>query len=122
MHATRCRIATAGSSAARDAGGTRGHWFVSPCTAALLRSFAANAVRLRLYALVYNLDNFMRTLAMRAAAEPWSLEFAGEAIKIGAKVMSHGRYVMLRMAEVAVLGHSLKITKSAMNRNWRPFR
>jgi hypothetical protein len=37
------------------------------------RSFAANAVRLQLHALAYNLGNFMRTLAMPKTAEPWSL-------------------------------------------------
>ena len=67
------------------------------------RSFAANAVRLQLHALAYNLGNFMRPLAMPAAAEPWSLTSLREKpIKIGAKVVSHGRYVMFQMAEVAV--------------------
>jgi hypothetical protein len=33
------------------------------------RSFAANAVRLQLHALAYNLGNFMRTLAMPKTAE-----------------------------------------------------
>jgi hypothetical protein len=37
------------------------------------RSFAANAVRLQLHALAYNLGNLMRTLAMPKAAKPWSL-------------------------------------------------
>jgi hypothetical protein len=37
------------------------------------RTFAANAVRLQLHALAYNIGNFMRTLAMPKAAEPWSL-------------------------------------------------
>lgn len=37
------------------------------------RSFAANAVRLQLHALAYNLGNFMRTLAMPKTAEPWAL-------------------------------------------------
>jgi hypothetical protein len=37
------------------------------------RTFAANAVRLQLHALAYNLGNFMRTLAMPKAAEVWSL-------------------------------------------------
>jgi hypothetical protein len=37
------------------------------------RSFAANAVRLQLHALAYNLGNFIRTLAMPKATEPWSL-------------------------------------------------
>ncbi len=67
------------------------------------RSFAANAVRLQLHALAYNLGNFMRTLAMPKTAEPWSLSSLREKlIKIGAKVVSHGRYVTFQMAEVAV--------------------
>jgi len=67
------------------------------------RTFAANAVRLQLHALAYNLGNFMRTLAMPKAAEPWSLTSLREKlIKIGAKVVSHGRYVTFQMAEVAM--------------------
>jgi len=66
-------------------------------------TFAANAVRLQLHALAYNLGNFMRTLAMPKAAEPWSLTSLREKlIKIGAKVASHGRYITFQMAEVAV--------------------
>jgi Transposase DDE domain group 1 len=66
-------------------------------------TLAANAVRLQLHALAYNLGNFMRTLAMPKAAEPWSLTSLREKlIKIGAKVVSHGRYVTFQMAEVAV--------------------
>jgi hypothetical protein len=67
------------------------------------RTFAANAVRLQLHALAYNLGNLMRTLAMPKAAEPWSLTSLREKlIKIGAKVVSHGRYVSFQLAEVAV--------------------
>jgi hypothetical protein len=67
------------------------------------RTFAANAVRLQLHALAYNLGNFMRALAMPKTAEPWSLTSLREKlIKIGAKVVSHGRYVTFQMAEVAV--------------------
>ncbi len=70
------------------------------------RSFAANAVRLQLHALAYNLGNFMRTLAMPEAAEPWSLTSLREKlIKIGAKVVSHGRYVTFQLAEVAIPRH-----------------
>ncbi len=58
------------------------------------RTFAANAVRLQLHALAYNLANFMRTLAMPKTADPWSLTSLREKlVKIGAKVVSHGRYV-----------------------------
>jgi Transposase DDE domain group 1 len=67
------------------------------------RTFAANAVRLQLHALAYNLGNFMRTLAMPKTAEPWSLTSLREKlIKIGAKVVRHGRYVTFQLAEVAV--------------------
>ncbi|MGC2032908.1 MAG: IS1380 family transposase [Steroidobacteraceae bacterium] len=67
------------------------------------RTFAANAVRLQLHALAYNLGNFMRTLAMPKTAQPWSLTSLREKlIKIGAKVVSHGRYVTFQLAEVAV--------------------
>ena len=67
------------------------------------RTFAANAVRLQLHALAYNLGNFMRTLAMPKTAKPWSLTSLREKlIKIGAKVVSHGRYVTFQLAEVAV--------------------
>src|SRR3954470_7392230 len=67
------------------------------------RTFAANAVRLQLHVLAYNLANFMRTLAIPKTAQPWSLTSLREKlIKIGAKVISHGRYVAFQMAEVAV--------------------
>jgi hypothetical protein len=53
-------------------------------------------------ALAYYLGNFVRTLAM-SQAEPWSLTTLREKlIKIDARVVSHGRYVTFRMAEVAV--------------------
>ena len=55
------------------------------------------------HALAYNVGNFMRTLATPKAAESWSLTSLREKlIKIGAKVVSHGRYVTFQMAEVAV--------------------
>ena len=67
------------------------------------RSFAANAVRLKLHALAYNLGNFMRTLATPKPISDWSMTTLREKlIKIGAKVVSHARYVAFQMAEVAV--------------------
>ena len=62
------------------------------------RTFAANAVRLQLHALAYNLANFLRTLATPEPMSDWSLT---KLIKIGAKVVSHGRYIVFQMAEVA---------------------
>jgi Transposase DDE domain group 1 len=67
------------------------------------RSFAANAVRLQLHALAYNLSNFLRTLATPEPIKDWSLTSLKEKlIKIGAKVVSHGRYIAFQMAEVAI--------------------
>jgi hypothetical protein len=67
------------------------------------RSFSANAVRLQLHALAYNLGNFLRTLATPEPIRDWSLTSLKEKlIKIGAKVISHGRYVAFQMAEVAI--------------------
>ena len=67
------------------------------------RSFAANAVRLQLHALAYNLGNFLRTLATPEPIKDWSLTSLREKlVKIGAKIVSHGRYVAFQMAEVAI--------------------
>ena len=67
------------------------------------RSFAANAVRLQLHALAYNIGNFLRTLATPEPIRDWSLTNLKEKlIKIGAKVVRHGRYVAFQMAEVAI--------------------
>ena len=88
--------------------GTAGQWIkegkgVIKWTRLSCRTFAAKAVRLQLHALANNLGNLMRTLAMPKVAEPWSLTSLREKlIKIGAKVVSHGRYITFQMAEVAV--------------------
>jgi hypothetical protein len=67
------------------------------------RSFAANAVRLELHALAYNLGNFLRTLATPEPIKDWSLTSLKEKlIKTGAKIVSHGRDVAFQMAEVAI--------------------
>ena len=67
------------------------------------RKFRHNAVRLQLHALAYNLGNFMRTLALPAAVKHWSLTSLREKlVKIGARIVGHGRYVTFQMAEVAV--------------------
>ncbi len=67
------------------------------------RKFRNNEVRLQLHALAYNLANFMRTLALPEEVEHWSLTTIREKlVKIGAKVVAHGRYVTFQMAEVAV--------------------
>src|SRR5262245_36908609 len=73
-------------------------WTRLSCT-----SFRANAVRLELHALAYNLANFLRTLALPREVADWSLMSLREkVVKIGAKVVAHGRYLVFQMAEVAV--------------------
>jgi hypothetical protein len=65
--------------------------------------FVDNQVRLQLFALAYNLGNFMRRLALPVGIKHWSLTTLREKlIKIGAKVVSSARYVVFQMAEVAV--------------------
>ena len=53
-----------------------------------------------LEALAYDLANVMRTLALPKEVEHWSLTTIGEKlVKIGAKVVSPGRYVTFQLAE-----------------------
>jgi hypothetical protein len=60
-------------------------------------SFKANAVRLQLHALAYNLAKFLRTL------EQWSMTtLRGRLVKIGAKIVRHNRSITFQMAEVMV--------------------
>src|SRR5215203_1209771 len=67
------------------------------------RRFAANAVRLQLHALAYNLANFLRTLALPDAVKQWSLTTLRERlVKIGARIVRHARSVICQMAEVMV--------------------
>ena len=62
-----------------------------------------NQVRLRLLALVYNLGNFLRRLALPESVKKWSLRTLREKlIKIGAKVVRHSRYAAFQVVEVAV--------------------
>jgi Transposase DDE domain group 1 len=59
--------------------------------------------RLQLHALAYNLGNFLRALATPEPIKDWSRTSLKEKlIKIGAKVVRHGRYVAFQMAEVAI--------------------
>jgi len=65
--------------------------------------FADNQVRLQLFALAYNLGNFLRRLALPKKIKDWSLRtLQVKLIKIGAKVIKHSRYVIFQMAEVMV--------------------
>jgi Transposase DDE domain group 1 len=66
-------------------------------------AFRHNAVRLQLFALAYNLAKFLRSLALPKEVEHWSLTTLREKlVKIGARIVRHGRYVVFQLAEVAV--------------------
>jgi len=67
------------------------------------RTFKDNQARLQLFALAYNLGNFLRRLALPKPVRHWSLTTLREKlIKIGAKVTRHSKYVTFQLAEVAV--------------------
>jgi hypothetical protein len=65
--------------------------------------FVDNQFRLQLFALAYNLGNFLRRLTLPKSVKQWSLRtLRDKLIKIGAKVISHSGYVIFQVAEVAV--------------------
>lgn len=60
-------------------------------------------MRLQLHALAYNLGNFMRTAALPDIVEHWSMTtLRDRLIKIGGRIVRHGRYITFQMAEVAI--------------------
>ena len=66
-------------------------------------AFRDNEVRLQLFALAYNLGNFLRRLVLPRKIKHWTLTTLREKlIKIGAKVIRHARYITFQLAEVAV--------------------
>ncbi|MGE5754939.1 MAG: IS1380 family transposase [Planctomycetaceae bacterium] len=67
------------------------------------RRFKDNQARLQLFALAYNLGNFLRQLALPRSVRTWSLTTLREKlIKIGAKVVRHAKAVTFQLAEVSV--------------------
>jgi len=65
--------------------------------------FLANAVRLQLFVLDYNLGNFLRRLALPKEIRDWSLRSVQvKLIKTGARMVRHARRIVFQMAEVAV--------------------
>lgn len=53
--------------------------------------------------MAYNLANFLRTLALPEAVKHWSLTtLRDRLVRIGARIVRHGRSIGFQMAEVAV--------------------
>ena len=60
-------------------------------------------MRLQLHALAYNLGNFLRTLTLPDAVRHWSMTtLRDRLVKIGAKIVRHGRSITFQIAEVMV--------------------
>ena len=65
-------------------------------------AFRDNAVRLRLFALAYNLANFLRSISLPSEIAQWTLRTLRERlVRIGARIVRHGRYLVFQLAEVA---------------------
>jgi hypothetical protein len=78
-------------------------------------------VRLQLFALAYNLGNFLQRLALPKPVKHWSLTTLREKLtKIGAKVVRHAKYVTFPLAEVAVprLPPIIPIFLSSRSETW----
>jgi hypothetical protein len=90
-------------------GKNAGKWTKLSC-----RTFKDNQTRLQLFALAYNLANFVRRSALPPAVRHWSLTTLQEKlVKIGAKVVRHAGYVTFQLAEVAI---SSKLYRQILDR------
>lgn len=69
----------------------------------LCRRFLDNSVRLQLFAMAYNLANFLRRLVLPRRVKHWPLTTLREKlIKAGTRIVQHARYVSSQMAEMAM--------------------
>jgi hypothetical protein len=83
--------------------------------------FVDNQVRLQLFALAYNLGNFLRRLALPVGVKHWSLTTLREKlIKIGAKAVLHARSVVFQIAETAIPRELFRLILARIRRIWSP--
>lgn len=91
-------------------------WTKLPC-----HDFVDDQVHLPLFALAYNLANFLRRVALPPGVSHWTLTtLQGKLIKIGAKVVTSARHVTFQMAEVAVPQRLLRAILRRISRLMRP--
>ncbi len=70
-------------------------------SAIALLALTGNAVRPQFHALAYNLANLRRTLALSDEVKPWRMTTRrNRLVKIGARIVRHGRSTVFQMAEV----------------------
>ena len=90
-------VASKESGQVRSARGTAEQWIKEgknavSWTRLSCQTFRANHARLQLFALAYNLGNFLRRLALPKSVRQWSLTTLKEKlVKIGAKVTRHAK-------------------------------
>jgi hypothetical protein len=91
-----------------SARGTGGQWIKEgknalKWTRLSCRRVKDNQARLQLFALAYNLGNFLLQLALPCSVRTWTPTTPREKlIKTGAKIVRHANAVTFQMAEVAV--------------------
>ena len=101
-------MASKESGQVRSARGTAEQWIKEGKNAVRwtrlsCQTFRANHARLQLFALAYNLGNFLRRLALPKSVRQWSLTTLKEKlVKIGAKVTRHAKDVAIQLAKVVV--------------------
>ena len=90
-----CIFTTAGGTAEQ---GIKEGKYALNWTRLSCKHFIANQMRLWLFVLAYNLGNFLRRLALPAKIKRWFLRcLLVKLIKIGAKLVEHGRYLPFQM-------------------------
>jgi len=81
------------------------------------RKFRDNAVRLQLHARAYNLAIVLHCIELPEAMADWSLtSLQLKLIKIGARVVRHGRAITFQLAEAAVTGPMVRAILAAIRR------
>ncbi len=88
------------------------HWTRLSC-----RKFSDNEVRLQLHALAHDLATLLRCFKLPEAMADWSLiSLQLKLIKIGARVVRHGRAITFQFAEVAITGPMVRTILAAIHR------
>ena len=93
------------------------HWTRLSC-----HRFRANEVRLLLGVIAYNLGNLLRRLLLPAAIQTWSLTSLQQRLfKTGGRLIRHGRYFTLQLAESYLTGSLFRQILQRIERlAWHP--
>ena len=90
------------------------NWTRLPC-----HRFVCNQVRLLLFVLGCNLDNFLRRLTLPGGLKHWSLRsLQVKLIKMGGRIVRHARQIIFQLAEVAVSREEFALILDRIGRLW----